>query len=290
MGLYKAKPRLLDLYAEDPALLVNLSIPEGLESQTANAIIIQECGELQTVFEDAASLKAYLAPWSAAHAVPWTRMLAALTAEYNPIHNYDRTDTETITDTETGTSETNDTEATTESGTSTVSGTGSESETGSESGTGSASATGSETGSGSATTEVTKGDTSTIKKMGFNSATFVDSDQTTVEATENGENTTSTSTSTSTETESENAISTSRNVDSETSSTGATSKTGSKTGHGTAETSRDAERERVLTSQGNIGVTTAQQMITAEIEMRSAFNMYKIIATAFRQDLCVGVW
>lgn len=254
MGMYKAKPRLVDLYTEDSTIFTNLTIPEGLQSATANAIIMQECGELQTVFEDAASLKAYLAPWSAAHADPWARMLAALSAEYNPIHNYDRTDTETITDTETGNRETSDTEATTNSGTNTVTETGSGSET------------------GSAATDVTKGDTSTIKKMGFNSAEFVDSDKTVVEATESGES------------------STSREVSSENSTSGATSATGSKTGHGTEETSRDAERERTLTSQGNIGVTTAQQMITAEIEMRAAFNMYDIIMRAFRTDICVGVF
>lgn len=242
MGMYKAKPRLVDLYTEDSTIFTNLTIPEGLESATANAIIMQECGELQTVFEDAASLKAYLAPWSAAHADPWARMLAALSAEYNPIHNYDRTDTEVITDTETGNRET------TNSGTNTATETGSGSET------------------GSATTDVTKGDTSTIKKMGFNSAEFVDSDKTEVEATESGES------------------STSREVSS------TNSASGSKTEHGAEETSRDAERERTLTSQGNIGVTTAQQMVTAEIEMRAAFNMYDIIMRAFRTDICVGVF
>lgn len=254
MGMYKAKPRLVDLYTEDSTIFANLTIPEGMESATANAIIMQECGELQTVFEDAASLKAYLAPWSAAHAVPWARMLAALSAEYNPIHNYDRTDTEVITDTETSSGEKSETEATTDSGTSSLTETGSGSE------------------SGTAATDVTKNDTSTIKKAGFNSADFVNSDQTTVEASESGESTTS------------------RELSSETSTTGVTSATGSKTGHGTEETSRDAERERTLTSQGNIGVTTAQQMITAEIDMRAAFNMYMIIMRAFRADICVGVW
>ena len=56
MGMYKAKPRLVDLYTEDPSIFANLIIPEGLESATENAIIMQECGELQTVFDDAASL------------------------------------------------------------------------------------------------------------------------------------------------------------------------------------------------------------------------------------------
>ena len=290
MGMYKAKPRLVDLYTEDSTIFANLTIPEGLESATANAIIMHECGELQTVFEDAAGLKAYLAPWSAAHALPWTRMLNALSAEYNPIHNYDRTDTEIITDTETGTSETSDTETTTDSETSAITQTGSESENGSESGSGSAETTGSETTSGSANTEVEKSDTSTIKKMGFNSAVFVDSDQTVVEATESGETTTSGSTDTTTETSTQTSSTTSREMESETISNGSVSKTGSKTSSGSAETSKDAERERTLTSQGNIGVTTAQQMITAEIDMRTAYNMYEIIMQTFKREICVAVW
>lgn len=290
MGLYKARPRLVDLYVQDPGILDTLVLPEGLVAATANAIIIKECGSLETIFEDAESLKAYLAPWSAAHADPWARMLAALSAEYNPIHNYDRTDTETITDTETGSSETSDTEATTQSGTGSITKTGSESETGSESTTGTGSTTGSESTTGSNETSVEKSGTSTIKKMGFNSSEFVDSDKTVDSTTESGESSSTGSSSTTTETETETGTTSSRKTETEDSTSETSSVTGSKTGHGTAETSRDAERERTLTSSGNIGVTTSQQMITAEIDMRAAFNMYEIIMRAFRTDICVGVW
>lgn len=41
---------------------------------------------------------------------------------------------------------------------------------------------------------------------------------------------------------------------------------------------------------GNIGVTTSQQMITAEMELRASFNIYSIIADDFCREFCVMVY
>lgn len=41
---------------------------------------------------------------------------------------------------------------------------------------------------------------------------------------------------------------------------------------------------------GNIGVTTNQQMITAEMEMRVAYNMYTIICQSFKNNFCIQVY
>ena len=214
MGLYKKKPTLAELYADDNTLFSGLSVPEGVDTTKLVPMLLVELGPLQTIFEDAESAAAYIPVWSYCHAEPWAKMLAALSAVYNPIHNYDRTDTET----ETVTGERSET----------VTGTGS----------------GSVTGSGS--------DTTTKQTQGFNSSDYVNKDKDTVTLGSKSE----------TEAESETE---------------------------TAESS-ETGRERTLTSSGNIGVTTAQQMITAEVDMRAQFNMYKIIVEAFKADLCVGVW
>lgn len=234
MGLYKAKPRLVDLYTLDSAVLSTLSIPDDLDAGVCRAMILQECGELETVFETAAELKAYLTPWSEAHAEPWERMLSALAAEYNPIHNYDRADTETITDSENGSSKSSGTQTTSAS----------------------------ETASGTNTTSVAKADTTTVSRQGFDSADFVPADETAVAATESGASTAATNGSSS----------------------------GSRTESVTLDSERAAARARVLHSSGNIGVTTAQQMITAELDMRTKHAIYNIIVDAFRCDICVGVW
>ena len=41
---------------------------------------------------------------------------------------------------------------------------------------------------------------------------------------------------------------------------------------------------------GNIGVTMAQQMITAEIDMRAKFNITQIIVNEFKQRFCLMVY
>ena len=41
---------------------------------------------------------------------------------------------------------------------------------------------------------------------------------------------------------------------------------------------------------GNIGVTMAQQMITAEIDMRAKFDIVQIIVNEFKQRFCVMVY
>ena len=48
------------------------------------------------------------------------------------------------------------------------------------------------------------------------------------------------------------------------------------------------ENER--TEQGNIGVTTSQQMAEAEMKLRAAYDMYNIIVTEFKQRFCLLVY
>ena len=52
----------------------------------------------------------------------------------------------------------------------------------------------------------------------------------------------------------------------------------------TVDTARD------LTRTGNIGVTTSQQMLEAELVLRMKYSLMQIILDAFRQDICVAVW
>lgn len=62
-----------------------------------------------------------------------------------------------------------------------------------------------------------------------------------------------------------------------------------------SETSRNttAEDENITRSRreyGNIGVTTSQQMLEAEIELRQRFNIYEIITREFIERYCVMVY
>lgn len=60
---------------------------------------------------------------------------------------------------------------------------------------------------------------------------------------------------------------------------------------GVAESGSDSEtRNYQLTRSGNIGVTTSQQMLESEMELRCKWNMCEIIAVAFMREFCVAVW
>ena len=79
-------------------------------------------------------------------------------------------------------------------------------------------------------------------------------------------------------------------------STGSESRTGTNTVTETgtetvADSGRDVEtRNYQLTRSGNIGVTTSQQMLESEMELRTKWNMYEVICAGFRREFCVAVW
>lgn len=49
-------------------------------------------------------------------------------------------------------------------------------------------------------------------------------------------------------------------------------------------------RNYELTRSGNIGVTTSQQMLESELDLRLRWNMHEIIAAGFQREFCVAVW
>lgn len=54
--------------------------------------------------------------------------------------------------------------------------------------------------------------------------------------------------------------------------------------------SGETGRERSLHISGNIGVTTSQQMVEAELQLRDKFTLYYLILDEFRREICVEVW
>lgn len=250
MGMYKPRPRLAQLYETDSTIFNSMVLPTGLSVDTLKPALLTECGELDTIFTSAASLKAYLPIWCAVHSESWTRILAALSAEYNPIHNYDRTDTETESGTTTGTRAGSSTSSTSES-------------TSEEKSNASAIVGNTSTGDGGQ-------DTSTTDLAGFNSETYAKDGKTVTEYGKTGHASSITSNSGSEHTSGSNA----QTTDSAESSTEAGTEI----------------RERTLRAAGNIGTTRTQEMIADEIELRTRENMYYIIIENFRAELCVGVW
>ena len=205
-GFYSPRPTLAELYKEDPEMFEDLVLPEELDAGVLQVMILDQFGDLDTIAHTTTALRRFLAAWSSARVAGWSRQLQALNAEYNPIHNYDRTETET--------------EAAHSRGGSTFSG----------------------------STKQTGSDTQTNAIQGYNSTSYEPSEQVT------------------------------RVPDLTNKSNSATQSTGAE------------DRSRTLHAAGNIGVTTSQQMITAELEMRDRWTVYGVVLEAFRRDICVGVW
>ena len=61
-------------------------------------------------------------------------------------------------------------------------------------------------------------------------------------------------------------------------------------GTGTDELTAEVGRSRDLHISGNIGVTTSQQMIESELQLRDKYNLYYLILDEFRREICVEVW
>lgn len=254
---------LLGIYNQDPTILDedHLHLPENMDRETLLPIVLSESAELEVVYPDPSTLKVVMSAWSTARNPSWERMLTALSEEYDALHNYDRTETETIED---GLEE--DISDTT-TGNDTVTRTGSSETTKSETETTEEDIadTGSSTSSGTSTGQVT----------GFNSQSFADNDKTINSGTgsttgsRDRDQTVTVAATGSTETE-----------DSETS-----------TRRGTAVRDRDQSynRDRTLRAFGNIGVTTSQAMLREELEVR-IMDIYRLVADELISYFCLRIY
>lgn len=199
------------------------------------------------------------------YAVKWEKLYRLLALEYNPISNYDMTETETETGERSGTEVHSGTDTRNNTGTQTNSGTHSETTT----------HTGTDSTSATDTTE-TSGETGVENGIaGFNSSTYQKNTNST--GTTSGEGTTTHS-----DTITHNTTDGTQGSDSNT----RTDNLAETLIHGESVTTGDSnEVTRELTRSGNIGVTTSQQMITSEVELwewnffMSVFNDIDTILT-----------
>lgn len=199
-------------------------LPEELTQEdrdALSALILSETAELETVYPDPNTLYTVVNAWSRSRVPAWERIYAALTAEYNPVHNYDRYEVESGTDT----------------GTRTQTHTGTRGETESEDITDTAS------------------DTATGKVSGFNVNTLTDDKQTVSNGTGSRDRDV-------------NRQETRNLSDGET---------------------RNLANSRNLHAFGNIGVTTAQEMIRQDLDLRKT-DMLRIIADEFKDYFCLLIY
>lgn len=215
--------------------------------------ILLQCGHFETLHNSPDTFKHELEMWSKMRTSVWSDMLRTTVQKYVLTHNYDRTE------------EWTEERATTESGEDSRSGSGSGKTT--DNGTNSAT----ESGNGT-TTHTTSGSRSEETSVSaYNSASHQPKEKTVGEdsGTNNG---TSTQSREHSGTDSRNGTS-----EHEQSESGTFTKTGGD------------KFTRSVKAYGNIGVTTAQQMIKEERELVT-LNMVQYIVDDFKNYFCVMVY
>lgn len=261
---------LWGFYQYDNTLFDDIVLPDGIDKDNLVSDIMRNSGDLYPYHQVPEYLKRNINFWFARRLFDFSRMYEALRVQYSPIENYDRiedikreykdsgTDTETLTlGSSTTSKHTGTDEETTTLGSSTTS-----------------KHTGTDTDSmqGGGTTE--KG------VSAYNEDGYTNREKDT--ETQNSTNTklydsTITNTGSGTDTQKQTFDSTVTN-----------------TGSGSDKTQTDYGKQRTETENtrihGNIGVTTSQQMIEAEMSLRVEYDIYRTITMEFEREFLIQIY
>ena len=288
------------------------TIPD-FDADTLLATIIRNYQSLPTLFEDPDYMYEETEWWWKQHKAQYARMIQALLAEYNPIENYDRTETRTGASTTVGnnSSEKNfsqsidgeshktGTETTVLDGETKGTGTITEVLDGEVKGTGTIGI--SETTDTTVTTDQEDTHNTENRVSAFNESTYQNASKIIEDGTLDSEVTTdsdsSSTTTRNTKDETDNTTTTTRNTKDEvdnsttvthnTTDTNDVDTTSSETVEGTdSSTTNDSY---TLRAHGNIGVTTNEQMVSAEILLRLK-SFYGIIAKQYSDEMLLSIW
>lgn len=82
LGLYQYSPDIFDL----------LKLPDGVSLDSVRDNILMELAELELLYPSGAFMKTAIGIWSNKQLPVWEKLYATTNLEYNPIHNYDRTE------------------------------------------------------------------------------------------------------------------------------------------------------------------------------------------------------
>lgn len=280
---------ILGLYNFDNRVFSEMAFPSGFSEVDKNTVIgniLGECAELEILFPNWDTCRAMIGMWSKINISVWDRIFTAANLEYNPIENYNRTETETITGDLTETHSGNDVNRLSGQDVQAASG----SDTLTNSGTDTVVESGADRLSGTRTNTQTNGgtDTSTNSVAAYDSNTLLAHDKSelvhghTVSDSESVSNTTTYGKQDAT---SYGHVETTAHGKTETLTHG---KTETLT-HG-EQITHDNETTKESHISGNIGVTTSQQMLEQEIEVAAKLNVMQMIVNSFKERFCILVY
>lgn len=89
----------LGLYTWDSTLFDEMTLPEDFTSDDKDIIVnnlLMETAELEVLYPDPVFMKQAIKQWSLMEVINWNRLYQAMVAEYNPIENYNRTESRDV--------------------------------------------------------------------------------------------------------------------------------------------------------------------------------------------------
>lgn len=273
----RATLSLAGMYNFDPTIFDMFLVPPGVDKNMVIDHILIETADMEVLFTQPSYLKNAIGVWSRMWLPIWAHLWETTQYEYNPIDNYDRTETRSWTegrenkdtlsrnDTENIDKSNNYTRDLTDVGTTSKEG-GSTSQT-----------------TASTIDNTTQDEARTTDKAAYNSSSYEPVDKVTNKMTQDHTNSANGNvTNSENERVSESVSRTGRETD--TDEIGRTLDI-DETKAGT----ENIEHTETVTAKGNIGVTTTQQMIQSEREI-AMFNVAKIICDAFIEKFCILVY
>lgn len=81
---------LATMYNFDPSLFEGVAFPSNISVQDFIDSLLMQCGEMPVLYSSPPLLKSLIQVWSNISQYSWQHLASTLTAEYNPIENYDR--------------------------------------------------------------------------------------------------------------------------------------------------------------------------------------------------------
>lgn len=248
----RATLSLMGMYEYDNTILDFFHYPDKWEAVDKDVFVnklLLDTAELEILYPDADIFKTAIKYWSAAEVQNWNKLYDTTVLKYNPIWNKDGT----VTETEKHIKNNNYTDVTD----------GTIADHSSTSGNQSTETSGNEN------IDTTNNTNEKDYVFGFNSESAAQSGETVTDDTGNTE--------------------TNRSENSTTNSSANTDATTTNNTNFKHDEKENIDREYARTEQGNIGITTTQQMINEEREV-DKFNLMDYIIDRFKQRFCLLVY
>lgn len=280
-----ARMTLWGMYQYDPTLMDGVQVPDGASKDLLINSIMERSGDLYPYYQVPPRVKMNISLWFEYRKTDLNAIWRALTEEYNPIHNYDRHEERENTDSET----------VMETGSLQQSGEDSTKVTGGSTGTSQNSGTDVRTIDNSAdsktentgTSSQNSSGTNTTNVSAFDAEGYVPREQASNSGTQSGN--TSDKQEGLTHEHTQDSYQNGLRNETQTTQNRTDTITYGRKDVTDRDITRDTKRRESLHAYGNIGVTTSQKMIEAEIELRKR-NWYEIVCEMFEEHFLLQVY